>query len=216
MRPLTLAAAAVLTVIVAYAIFYWTGSGEANTQAEHGQTEVSAVQGSTQGLYQPSEIQLPQSHMGNAGADPDSQPRSESPLENSEEMLLLPETAAWDSAQTVTQSSATTENAAAEKKEANYVALEQTATAIAQRIQPAMGRGAVPLRGRAIGARILERLGYAVNGFGEHITPDGAFTVDVKGPDLVVVTGISVDFDNEVQVTLIGPRTVDRRLRRIR
>ncbi|MDX1440591.1 MAG: hypothetical protein R3284_11885, partial [Rubricoccaceae bacterium] len=67
-----------------------------------------------------------------------------------------------------------------------------------------------------VGASFLRFMGYPVNENGEHITENGSFIIDVRGPDLIVVTGTSTEFDNGVEMTIIGPREVDRRVRRIR
>jgi len=102
-----------------------------------------------------------------------------------------------------------------EDKQLNFAALEQTAIRISADIQRQMRRGEILRRGQGVGTAILQYLGYAVNGSGEHETSDGSFVVDVKGPDLIVVTGTSGAFSNQLEMTIIGPREVDRRLRRV-
>ncbi len=104
----------------------------------------------------------------------------------------------------------------AEIKENNYSGLERTGLQIASAIQRQMREGEILTRGRGIGAALLRYVGYPVDANGEHTTSDGNFMVEIKGPDLIVVTATSEAFGNQMEVSIIGPRDVDRRVRRLR
>lgn len=224
MRPLTLVLAAVMAVAGAYTLLFWRNTSDVRQQIEEEQAaripearQYDDVRRSMPGGYQAQSYGTTSSTprgrpAGEPGMpapadiDDDDEPAEEESLPGSE---MMPTPQAADSA-------ALEPDQSGEDKQRNYEALERTANRIGADIQRHMRRGEILRHGRGVGVAVLQYMGYTVNGGGEHETPDGSFAVDVKGPDLIVVTGTSGAFDNELEMTIIGPRDVDRRLRRVR
>lgn len=223
MRPLALVLAAVMTVAAAYAVVFWRNTSDVREQMEAEQDTRSAETLQFDNLQRDpsSRYQAPPS----AAAHPE--PPSRSPSDpgvptpedsgNEDEPSDATETKPLlDSEMMPTPQEESAPDQDAEKNELNYAALERTVQRIGSDIQRQMRRGEILRRGRHVGTAFLQYMGYTVNGSGEHVTPDGSFTVDVRGPDLIVVAGISSEFGNELEMTIIGPRDVDMRMRRLR
>lgn len=212
MRPLTLAATAVLTVILAYAVFYWTSAGDVKAQLEQEQADRAR----TEARYDttpPTEedLRLPELYPGPRTAE---RSPAGTPSDNLATIEVDEEMPAEEPEATELQEVSEEERAASTKKEANYQALVETAQAMSSRIQRVMGRGYEFRRGRRTGSAFLDRMGYSVNSFGEHQADHGTFVIDVEGPNLVVVTGTSMEFGNQVEIAIMGPRSEDMRIRR--
>lgn len=224
MRPLTFVLAAVMAVAGAYAVVFWRNASDVRQQMEDEQAARTpaalqyddirpSMPGGSQaqpyGATGPTPSGRPSDEPGMsapADLDADDEPVDEEPRFDAE-MMPAPQTG--DSAVREPPESG-------EDKQRNYAELERTANLIGADVQRLMRRGEILRRGRAVGATLLQYSGYAVNGSGEHVTPDGSFVVDVKGPDLIVVTGTSGEFGNQLEMSIIGPRDVDRRLQRVR
>ena len=228
MRPLALVLAAVLAVAGAYAVVFWRNTSDVRQQMEDEQAartpEMRQYDDHRRG---PSDPYPAESFAGvnpapsspspewttestpPASPDTDVEPSEADLSESSPDLEGVPTVQPGDAeAQEPDQTN--------EDKQRNYAALERTANRIGADIQRQMRRGEILRRGRAVGASLLQNSGYAVNDSGEYVTQDGSFVVDVKGPDLIVVTGTSGAFSNQLEMTIIGPREVDRRLRRVR
>lgn len=224
MRPLTLVLAAVMAIAGAYAVVFWRNVSDVRQQMEDEQAARTpeapqyddirpSMPGGSQaqpyGATGPTPSGRPSDEPGMPAPvdlDADDEPAEEEPRFDSE-MMPAPQTG---------DSAVREPHQSGEDKQRNYAELERTANLIGADIQRLMRRGEILRRGRAVGATLLQYSGYAVNGSGEHVTPDGSFVVDVKGPDLIVVTGTSGEFGNQLEMSIIGPRDVDRRLQRVR
>ena len=228
MRPIALVLAAVMAVAGAYAVIYWRNASDVRQQMEDEQAA------RTSETLQYDDHRRGQSDLypveSFAGTNP--APSSPSPVWTTEptppaspDTDVAPGEADLSASSPDLEGVPTAQAGEAEAqepaqpevdKQLNYAALEQTANRIGADIQRQMRDGEILRRGRSVGAQLLQHFGYAVNSSGEHVTPDGSFVVDVKGPDLIVVTGTSATFSNQLEMTIIGPRDVDRRLRRVR
>ena len=228
MRPIALVLAAVMAVAGAYALIFWRNAPDVRQQLEDEQAaRTPEVRQFDDHRRDPSDLYPTEPF---AGANP--APSSPSPERTTEPTLSAsPDTNVEPSEADLSASSPDLEgvptaqagDAEAQEpaqpevdKQLNYAALERAANQIGADIQRQMRQGEILRRGRSVGAELLHHSGYAVNGSGEHVTPAGTFVVDVKGPDLIVMTGTSATFSNQLEITIIGPRDVDRRLRRVR
>ncbi len=217
MRPLALVLAGILAVAAAYGVVFWRNASDVRQQLEDEQAEVA-----------PQELRLSAEPVDRSQANSALPPKQQDSGPPSE---LGSARATWGTS--VEGSPANSESAPtpvtasqgpetptfdveAEQKRLNYVALESTSIRIGSAIQRQMREGEILRRGRGIGAVLLRHLGYGVNAAGEHETPDGTFSVDIKGPDLIVLTATSEDVGNQLEMSIIGPRDVDRRIRRVR
>ena len=231
MRPLALVLATVVAVAGAYAVVFWRNASDVRQQMEVEQAartpEAPQYDDHRRGSSGGPQAQpladprpMPPMQPGNApGRAPETTPPT-SPASGVEPNEAdLPEPVLDSETMPTPQagdSGVQEPDQSGEDKQLNYAALERMAIRIGADIQRQMMRGEILRRGRSVGAALLQYSGYAVNGSGEHVTPDGSFVVDVKGPDLIVVTGTSGAFGNQLEMTIIGPREVDRRLRRVR
>lgn len=215
MSPLKLAAGAVLAVILAYAVFYWTSAGDVKAQLEAEQ----ALRASQEEFGGPPPSSGPTTPMQRPRTQPvEPRPVTPAPPPQSEPSSteLMAEMAAQNPGVQSPPDPVEDEAVLADaKREENYLALERSATSIASRIQRIMGRGEELQRGRRMGAMLLQGMGHPVNSFGEYESPEGSIVVDVKGPDLITITGTSQEFNNQVEVSVIGPRSADVRVRRV-
>jgi len=228
MRPLTLVLAAVIAVAGAYAVVFWRNASDVRQQMEDEQAnqvpealQQYDAQGGSPDRYTSEPLveahPVPQIRGGRVseGVLEATPPVSGSAIDTEpnpsdlSEPVLDPETAQAPQVGSVPDQDA-------ENKERNYAALEHTARRIGGDIQRQMMRGEILRRGRAVGAAFLQHMGYPVNEGGEHVTSDGSFVVDVRGPDLFVIAGVSEEFGNQLEISIIGPREVDLHLRRVR
>lgn len=228
MRPLVLVLAAVMAVAGAYAVIFWRNASDVRQQMEDEQAartpEALQYDDHRRGSSDAYQAE-PFAGVNPAPSSPSPERTTETTPPTSSDTDVEPSEADLPEPSPDLESTPNTQPIDAEAqepdpfgedKQLNYAALERMAIRIGADIQRQMRRGEILRRGRSVGATLLQYSGYAVNGSGEHVTPDGSFVVDVKGPDLIVVTGTSGAFGNQLEMTIIGPREVDRRLRRVR
>ncbi len=227
MRPLVFVLAAVMAVAGAYAVIFWRNASDVRQQLENEQAaRTSEVRQFDNHRRDPSDPFPTEPFAGANPAPPSpSLERTTEPTPSaSPDTDMEPSEADLSASSPDLEGVSTAQPGDAEAqepaqleadKQLNYAVLERKANRIGADIQRQMRQGEILRRGRSVGAELLRHSGYAVNGSGEHVTPDGTFVVDVKGPDLIVMTGTSATFSNQLEITIIGPRDVDRRLRRV-
>lgn len=222
MRPLSLVLAAVVTVAAAYAVIFWRNASDVRQQMEAEQAATESEVRQYDDVYN----ELPSDRRPQPGFNSNpvlsGRPAEEPGTPPANRIGGASDSTATESTSLDTDlmpapQEAMSASAGVElKKEQNYSALEQTVRRIGTDIQRQMRRGEILRRGPRVGAAFLEFMGYAVESNGQHITMDGSFMVDVRGPDLVVVTGTSQEFGNQLELSVFGPRDVDSRLQRVR
>lgn len=224
MRPLTLVLAAVVTVAAAYTVVFWRNASDVRQQMEAEQAAEASEIRQFDDVYN----ELPSDRRPQPGSDsnpvlsgrPPGEPGMPPPTSSGDDGDLTDGASEGTTLDTemmpAPQPANDTSNEEEQKKERNYAALEQTALRIGGDIQRQMRRGEILRRGQRVGAAFLEFMGYSVESNGQHVTNDGSFIVDVRGPDLVVVTGTSQEHGNQLELSVFGPREVDSQLRRVR